>query len=115
MNESVDGSNTSNVSSSTSNSSHLDMGNGSAQESSIGSAGSLAMRNHISNTAKHANQDSTAENDYATVSIFLTTLGLHELIPVFKRERIDANVLNYLEDEDLKAGICQYPSVHARK
>ena len=56
MNESIDGSNTSNVSSTNSNSSNVDMGTASAQESSIGSAGSLAMRNHISNTAKHTNK-----------------------------------------------------------
>ena len=44
------------------------------------------------------------DNNYAAVDIFLTTLGLHELIPIFRNERIDAHVLNYLEDNDLKAG-----------
>ena len=56
MNESIDGSNASNVSSTNSNSSSGEMGTVSAQESSIGSAGSLAMRNHISNAVKQTNK-----------------------------------------------------------
>ena len=36
------------------------------------------------------------------MNIFLTTLGLRDLIPIFRSEKIDAHVLQYLEDDDLK-------------
>ena len=51
-------------------------------------------------------QNNKDESNYAAVNIFLTTLGLGDLIPIFKSERIDSHVLHYLEDDDLKAG-CQ--------
>ena len=53
-------------------------------------------------------QGENDENNYAAVNIFLTTLGLRDLIPIFRSEKIDAHVLNYLEDDDLKAGCPEY-------
>ena len=52
MNESTDDSNSSNIS--TSNGSHSELESNSQQGSSIGSAGSLVMRNRISNGMKNA-------------------------------------------------------------
>lgn len=102
MNESTDDSNSSNISTSNGSRSHSELESNSQQGSSIGSAGSLVMRNRISNGMKNAIMAKADDNNYAAVDIFLTTLGLHELIPIFRNERIDAHVLNYLEDNDLK-------------
>ena len=57
MNESIDDTNSSSISSTTnsSRSSNSETGNGSHQASSIGSAGSLMLRNRISNARKNAN------------------------------------------------------------
>ena len=56
MNESIDDSNSSKISGSNSCSSSQDeaIGSGSRQGSSIGSAGSLVMRNHISSSGRKA-------------------------------------------------------------
>jgi len=104
MNESIDDSNSSHISSTTSSRSHSEFGNSSHPGSSIGSAGSLVLRNRISirNARTNTKLDQRDENNYAAVNIFLTTLGLRDLIPIFRSEKIDAHVLQYLEDDDLK-------------
>merc|ERR1712150_155650 len=102
MNESNDDSNSSKISGSNSSSSQDEViGSGSQQGSSIGSAGSLVMRNHISSSGRKE-KNNNDESNYAAVNIFLTTLGLGDLISIFKSERIDSHVLHYLEDDDLK-------------
>ena len=57
MNESIDDTDSSNISSTTNSrsSSNSEIGNGSHQGSSIGSAGSLMLRNRISNARKNTN------------------------------------------------------------
>ena len=54
MNESTDDSNSSNISTSNGSRSHSELESNSQQGSSIGSAGSLVMRNRISNGMKNA-------------------------------------------------------------
>ena len=54
MNESIDDSNSSNISTSNGSRSYSELESNSQQGSSIGSAGSLVMRNRISNGIKNA-------------------------------------------------------------
>lgn len=81
---------------------------------SIGSASSL-VRRHITWEDEcdfdDADDDATDDEDITdddydgeeTLSLFLTTVGLTEYIPLFQSEQIDLESLSLLSEEDLKA------------
>lgn len=67
-------------------------------ESSIGSAGSLAAEEDVENDDLPPFSDAT----FAPVAIFLAGLGMEDWVKTFQRERIDIEVLTLLEDNDLR-------------
>ncbi|XP_052125596.1 pre-mRNA splicing regulator USH1G [Frankliniella occidentalis] len=86
---------------------------GRAEDSSIGSAGSLAQRNqHASQLQLHqlpwdqsdlpSDDDDDVDPQWSTVQLFLIASGLREYASRFISEQIDLDALVLLSDEDLK-------------
>lgn len=83
---------------------------GRAEDSSIGSAGSLAQRNQ--HAAQHqlpwdqsdlpSDDDEDVDPQWSTVQLFLIASGLREYAGRFISEQIDLDALVLLSDEDLK-------------